>query len=170
MKFVSIALLAFVSTSSAVALENRNMVLAEAKQLMVQQAEARLMKRHRQHLADDKAAAFKAPAGTVNKSPGADRYQQVSTEFDNDYNKESTSNGYKVIDASDIYNQFETKDIETQLDGKALTGEFGGKILQSELYDRKLGAGLKDRGDLEDMLNSIKGSSVFMNHTPKEQL
>ena len=159
MRIVSLAALiavGLIATTEAVTIEQH---LAK---------KAKVHKKKQTKHRDDKK--FTAPTGSVNKSPGADRYQQVSTEFDNDYTTEEKSNGYKVIDASDIYNQYEDKDIETQLDGKALTQEFGGKILQSELNDRKVGAGFKDRGDLADMLASIKGSSVFMNHTPKEQL
>ena len=91
-------------------------------------------------------------------------------EYDSDYKREAKANGYGQADDSNMYNTHEDRDINTPLDGEALTREIGGTKLTKELYDRNLGAGFKDRRDLQDLLSSIKGASVFMNHTPKEQL
>ena len=54
----------------------------------------------------------------------------------------------------------------TPLDGEALTQEIGADTLGKELNDLTNGAGIKDRADLQDMIDSIKGADVFMNRTP----
>ena len=99
-----------------------------------------------------------------------DIYKQVSVEYDSDYKKESTTGGFNQKEESSMYSNTENQDIATPLDGEALTKEIGGTVLTKELYDTNTGAGFKDRRDLQDLLSSIKGASVFMNHTPKEQL
>jgi len=68
------------------------------------------------------------------------------------------------------YNTTEDSAMKTMLDGQALTQEIGGESLVGELQDTKSGAGIKDKSDLEDLLGSIKGASVFMNKTPKGQI
>ena len=108
------------------------------------------------------------PKATQRK--GDDRYKQVSTEYDLDWTAESEENKYNLIDKGNTYNKKEDEDINTPLDGEALIREIGGDVLTSELYDTAQGAGFKDRNDLRDLLSSVKGAAVFMNHTPKEQL
>ena len=58
----------------------------------------------------------------------------------------------------------------TPLDGEALTLEIGAEGLGKELNDLSNGAGIKDKSDLQDMIDSIKGADVFMNRTPADQL
>ena len=57
----------------------------------------------------------------------------------------------------------------TPLDGEALVKEIDAKALNKELNERD-GAGIKETADLEDLLKSIKGSEIFINRTPKNQL
>ena len=71
---------------------------------------------------------------------------------------------------SNEYSVQEAKDLRSQLDGKALSREIGGDILSKELNNRKIGAGFKDREDLNDLLREVKGAYTFLNHTPREQL
>lgn len=109
-------------------------------------------------------------ATTSARAGKKDGFKQVSMEYDSDYKVNAKAQGYGAENEVNMYNKAEDRDIGTPLDGEALTREIGGTKLTKELYDKRLGAGFKDRRDLQDLLSSIKGASVFMNHTPKEQL
>ena len=77
-----------------------------------------------------------------------DIYKQASAEYDSDYKVNAKAQGYGAENEVNMYNKAEDRDIGTPLDGEALTREIGGTKLTSELYDRRLGAGFKDRRDL----------------------
>ena len=84
------------------------------------------------------------------------------------YKREEKANGYNQVNMSNEYSVQEAKDLKSMLDGQALTKEIGGMKLKGELEHSKLGAGFRDKGDLRDLLTSIKGADTFINHTPKE--
>ena len=99
---------------------------------------------------------------------GVDKYA-VTNEYEKHWAREKGHGGYNV-DAVESFSSKEDAALPTPLDGEALTREIGGASLTGELNDRTNGAGIKDKGDLADLLASIKGAEVFMNKTPKEQL
>ena len=100
----------------------------------------------------------------------SDGYKQVSMEYDTEYEKHNETGNFGELEQSNQYNTKEVSEFTTPLDGEALTKEIGGTALVQELYDKDKGAGFKEMRDLQDLLSSIKGAAVFMNHTPKEQL
>jgi hypothetical protein len=118
----------------------------------------------------DKRKNFIKNKITSGKKSAWDGYDQVSNEYDSDYKKESKANGYNQVNMSNEYSVQEGKDLKSQLDGRALSMEIGADRLSSELNNRVVGAGFKDRGDLQDLLKSVKGADTFLNHTPLEQL
>ena len=99
---------------------------------------------------------------------GKDKYA-VTNEYEKHWAREKGRGGYNV-DPVESFSSKEDAALPTPLDGEALTREIGGATLTGELNDRTNGAGIKDKGDLADLLASIKGAEVFMNKTPKEQL
>lgn len=92
-------------------------------------------------------------------------------DYTEEYTKEQKVNGaLSEIKEVEQYNFAETSALGGILDGDQLTKEIGGKTLAGEIQDSEEGAGIKDKGDLQDLLSSIKGANVFMNKTPKDQL
>ena len=98
----------------------------------------------------------------------SDKYCDTN-EYDTEFAVEAKRGGYDVTPV-DNFAKKEAAALPTQLDGEALTKEIGAKGLNSELNGAADGAGIKDKSDLADLLESIKGAEVFINRTPKEQL
>ena len=108
-----------------------------------------------------------AAVSAIQVSKGGDKYF-ATNEYDEDFAVEKKKGGYDVTPV-DNFSSKEDAALPTPLDGEALVKEIDAKALNKELNERD-GAGIKETADLEDLLKSIKGSEIFINRTPKNQL
>ena len=108
-----------------------------------------------------------AAVSAIQVSKGGDKYF-ATNEYDEDFAVEKRKGGYDVTPV-DNFSSKEDAALPTPLDGEALVKEIDAKALNKELNERD-GAGIKETADLEDLLKSIKGSEIFINRTPKNQL
>ena len=106
-----------------------------------------------------------ASALTVRK----DKYSSVD-EYDDESKQETKQGSFRSMNDMNGFAAHELRESKTPLDDKTLFRQIDVKGLHNELNSRSNGAGIKDKGDLNDLVNSIKGARTFLNKTPKNQL